>query len=105
MVFTLSRLDHRKNLTGIVREYAGDPELQELANLVRFAGKELNAAELSPDAKRDRAARHATVAQRAPDAVDFCPSRPHQAVDHLRAQRPAPHAGLPASAPGILHRR
>jgi len=49
MVFTISRLDHRKNLPGLVRAYAQDRRLQELSNLVIFAGKVTNVEELSPD--------------------------------------------------------
>lgn len=38
MVFTISRLEYRKNLISLVKAYAFDRELQEMANLVMVAG-------------------------------------------------------------------
>jgi sucrose-phosphate synthase len=38
MVFTISRLDYRKNLISLVKAYALDKELQDLANLVMVTG-------------------------------------------------------------------
>ncbi|NOR22960.1 MAG: glycosyltransferase [Desulforhopalus sp.] len=38
MVFTISRLDYRKNLTSLVKAYAFDRELQTMANLVIVTG-------------------------------------------------------------------
>lgn len=38
MVFSISRLDYRKNLTSLVKAYAFDRELQKMANLVIVTG-------------------------------------------------------------------
>ena len=38
MVFTISRLDYRKNLISLIKAYAYDEKLQEMANLVMVAG-------------------------------------------------------------------
>lgn len=38
IVFTISRLDYRKNLISLVKAYAFDKELQNMANLVMVAG-------------------------------------------------------------------
>ena len=38
MVFTISRLDYRKNLVSLVKAFAFDKELQEMANLVIVTG-------------------------------------------------------------------
>ena len=38
-ILSLSRLDSRKNLAGLIEAYGKDKELQELANLIIFAGR------------------------------------------------------------------
>ena len=39
MVFSISRLDFKKNLAGLVKAYASDHELREMANLVLVTGR------------------------------------------------------------------
>lgn len=38
-IFTMARLDHNKNITGLVESFGKSPELQERCNLIVIAGK------------------------------------------------------------------
>lgn len=63
VVFTMARLDHIKNITGLVEWYGADPRLRGLANLVVVAGY-VDAADSKDREEQDQIARmHAVMDQ------------------------------------------
>ncbi|MEJ2203041.1 MAG: PfkB family carbohydrate kinase, partial [Gemmatimonadota bacterium] len=52
IILALARADDRKNFGGLLRAYAGSPELREAANLVLIAGNRDDIAELDPAPRR-----------------------------------------------------